>query len=201
MRYLLVILFSLCVDLSWSQENYVLESRYRNPIDTSVFANKPTMMLFVHPKCKNGNMCPTARMQKALENDTLGFRSQFGIRLLVVYPKYSENDIKDFDSFEPRDAKVCFYTYSKYRGAWGEEETTPFIIFYDGKGHIRSKTGGSIEELKDSVCNVWRYFYKKCPVCHGKGSVTPDRLSHDPDLVVGICRRCSDGIIGREQLY
>ena len=191
---------TICV---WGQEDYVLETRYRNPVDTMKFQEQPTILLFVHTKCQHGHLCPTTRMQKALESDSLGFRKKYNIKLYVIYPSIvSQYDINVFDSFSPtEDAQVAFYTKSDYKGVFQEGSTTPYIIFYDGKGHIHTKTGGTIEELKDSVENTWRFERGQCPVCHGTGSISPQRYSGDPDLSVGICRRCSGGIIGRKENY
>lgn len=69
----------------WGRESYPLETRFRNPIDIDSFSKYPTMLLFVHSKCKNGYLCPTKKMQKALENDSLGFRKKYGIKLYVIY--------------------------------------------------------------------------------------------------------------------
>ncbi len=186
----------------WGQEDYVLETRFRNPVDTVMFHESPTLLLFVHSKCQHGHQCPTTRMQKALESDTLGFINRFGIRLYVIYRNYSQNDINTFDSFSPTDnAKVAFYTNINHQGTFGEGSTTPYVVFYDGKGHVHTQTGGTIEELHDSVSNKWRYVDIKCPACNGTGNVKPNRLSHDSDLSVGICRRCSGGKLGRKELY
>lgn len=75
---------------------------------------------------------------------------------MVIYPNYSEKDIDEFDSFSPQNAELSFYTNIKYYGLFTESNTTPYIIFYDGKGHIRKKNGGSIEELNDSINTEWR---------------------------------------------
>ena len=201
-RFLLFFLLVISASCLLGQENYVLETRFRNPIDTVKFHKTPTMLLFVHSKCQHGHLCPTTRMQKALESDTFGFINRFGIRLYVIYRYYSQNDINTFDSFSPIvNAKVAFYTNINHQGTFGEGGTTPYIVFYDGKGHVHTQRGGTIEELNDSVSNKWRYVNEKCPVCNGTGSVKPNRLSHDPDLSVGICRRCSGGILGRKELY
>lgn len=190
MKALLILLFSCLSMLSWGQEDYVLETRFRNPIDTAAFSKNPTMLLFVHSQCKEGRMCPTMKMQKALESDSLGFRSKYGIKLYVIYPKYSEADINTFDSFAPQNATVAFYTSKKYEGTFSEKAMTPYIVFYDGKGHLHKKEGGTIEELNDSINTEWRYKkYGICPRCNGTGRVKPNRHG-GPDESVGICSRC-----------
>ena len=137
-------------------EKYILESRYRNPIDTSKFKDAPTMLVFVHSKCEHGGMCPTLRMQKALESDALGFRGKYGIKLYVIYPSYSTYDIETFDSFSPIGAtRIAFYTDSQYYGSFNEGNNTPYVVYYDGKGHVYTKKGGTIEELNDSICHKW----------------------------------------------
>lgn len=187
MKTLLILLFSCLSMLSWGQEDYVLETRFRNPIDTAAFSKNPTMLLFVHSQCKEGHMCSTMKMQKALESDSLGFRSKYGIKLYVVYREYSKADINTFDSFAPQNATVAFYTSRKYEGTFSEKSVTPYIVFYDGNGHIHKKEGGIIEELNNSVNREWRY--KKCPRCHGHRTVLPNPRG-GPDESVGICPRC-----------
>ena len=201
-RLLLYLMLLVPTSNLWGQEYYVLETKFRNPVDTAKFHESPTMLLFVHSKCRHGNLCPTTRMQKALESDTLGFINRFGIRLYVICQNYSQDDIDTFDSFAPiNNANVAFYTNRSHQGTFGEGNMTPYIVFYDGKGHTHSQTGGTIEELNDSVSNKWRYVNIKCPICNGTGSVKPNRLSHDPDWSVGICRRCSGWKLGRKKLY
>lgn len=201
MKSLLLFIVSCIPVILWGQEKYVLETRYRNPVDTVKFHEDPTMLLFVHSKCQSRS-CATTRMQIALERDSLGFRARFGIKLYVIYPKYSQSDIDAFDTFSPTEnAVVAFYTSLNHKNTFYEGNTTPHVVFYDGKGHVYSKTGGTIEELNDSVYNKWRYSYEKCPVCKGTGKVKLKRQSNDPDLAVGICRRCSGGIIGKEEVY
>lgn len=164
MKKVLCILLLICVPVlaiaQRNDEDYVLETRYRNPIDTTTFCKMPTMLLFVHSKCNQGYRCATIRMQEALEKDSLGIRSQYGIRLYVIYPRYSDKDIQTFDSFSPINAKVAFYTEGKYWGTFKEGTTTPYIILYDGKGHMVTKTGGTIEEVKDLVTTQWHNLKK-----------------------------------------
>ena len=194
-----LILIATC---SWGQEDYLFETRFRNPVDVHAFNTSPTMLLFVHPRCPNGTMCPTARMQKALECDSMGFRVRYGIKLFVICPKYSVVDERQFDDFSPINSELIFYTAPKYYGSFQEGTTTPHIVFNDGKGHMHSMTGGTIEDLKDSVEIKWRFGENTpCPVCKGTGSVKPNPRSNDPDLSVGICRRCSGGYLGRKSYY
>ena len=184
------------------QEDYILETRFRNPIDTAKFHETATMLLFVHSNCQHRHLCPTTRMQRALETDSLGFLNRYGIQLFVIYPRYSDYDIKTFDSFSPkRNANVAFYTSHSYKGAFKEGVSTPYVVFYDGKGHVRTKAGGTIAELNDSVCTKWRFVDIQYPVCHGTGRVSPNRPSNDPDLSVGICRMCTEGIIEKKHFF
>lgn len=178
---LLVCLSSLNVI---GQEEYALETRFRNLIDTAKFNESSTLLLFVHSKFQDGHFCPTKRMQKALEYDSLELRFRLKIPLYVIYDHYSEKNINDFDSFSPqRDAKVAFYTRSEYKGTFGDCGETPYIVFYDGKGNRYSRTGGTYEELRDSIYR-WKLNYVRCPVCNGTGkAVNPqERLRKgDPD--------------------
>ncbi len=156
-QLLLSVLFCWVVTALYAQENYVLETRFRNPVDTTKFKESPTLLLFVHSKCQHGHLCPTTRMQKALETDSLGFRRELGMKLYVIYPKYSSDDIQTFDSFMPTDKTVvAFYTKPYYKGTFYEGNTTPYVVFYDGRGHVRTKIGGTIVELKDSIYGSWR---------------------------------------------
>ena len=172
------------------QEEYVLETRFRNPVDTVKFHEIPTMLLFVHSKCQHGHLCPTTRMQKALETDSLGFRKKYGIKLYVIYPEYSSDDILTFDSFVPTEnTAIAFYTKHRYKGTFYDGNVTPHVVFFDGKGHIRTKTGGNVEELKDSVEMEWRDYIGYCRRCQGTGRVRPNRFG-GPDESVGICPIC-----------
>lgn len=203
MRTLVLSFLGLTAICLWGQENYPLETRFRNPVDVDSFSKSPTMLLFVHPKCQSEHMCPTARMQKALECDSLGFRVKYGIKLFVICPKYSLVDERQYDNFSPTNSELIFYTAPKFYGTFQEGTTTPHIVFYDGKGHMQSMTGGTIEELKDSLELKWRLGEDiPCPVCKGTGSVKPNPRSNDPDLSVGICRRCGGcGYLGRKTYY
>lgn len=95
MKKFLIILLYVCVSLNIAgQRNDVLENRFRNPIDTTTFHTRPTILLFVHSQCGNGHLCATTRMQKALEKDSLQIRKERAIKLYVVYPKcYDIQDI------------------------------------------------------------------------------------------------------------
>ena len=55
----------------------------------------------------------------------------------------------------------------------------------------------------EEICNACKGNYIKgiCQFCKGTGKVKPKRQSNDPDLAVGICRICSGGIIGKEEVY
>lgn len=171
-RFFLYLMLLVPTSNLWGQENYVLETRFRNPIDTAKFNESPTLLLFVHSKCQHEHLCPTMRMQKALEYDSLGLRFRLHISLYVIYNYYSEKDIKEFESFSPqRKAEVAFYTNAKYKGTFGDGAETPYMVFYDGKGNRWSKTGGTYEELRDSIYR-WKLNYVRCPVCKGTGSAT-----------------------------
>lgn len=121
------------------QEDYVLETRFRNPVDTTNFHDSPTILLFVHSKCSHGYSCATSQMQKAMEEDSLQIREERGIKLYVVYPKYNEEDIKVFDSHNPILSEVIFYTDTKYRGSFSDGNLTPFVVFMMGKGIYTKK--------------------------------------------------------------
>ena len=137
-------------------------------------------------------------MQKKIETDSLGFLRKFGIKLYVIYPEYSQYNINTYDSFSPTEnTVVAFYTQRTHQGLFHESGSTPHIVFFDGKGHIRTKTGGTVEELNDSVCNKWRRERKICQTCWGSGSITPVPRSGHPDLAVGICPMCR----GRKAIY
>ena len=107
----------------------------RNPVDTAAFSKERTLLLFVHDPCGHKG-CPTHKMQIALEKDSLGIRNTYGIKLYVIYQHYSEKNVEEYLSLSPVNSVLAFYTESKYFGTLGEEiGSTPFMIFYDGKGH------------------------------------------------------------------
>lgn len=151
MKKFVITLLSIFVCLNMAgQENYVLETRYRNPVDTTNFHSKPTLLLFVHSKCDN-SQCATSRMQKALETDSLNIRKEWGIKLYVIYPNYNENDLEMFDSYMPVLAEIAFYTDTKYKGAFSDENSTPFVVLYDGKGNTFTRLGGTYEDLCEFI--------------------------------------------------
>lgn len=151
MKKFVTTLWSILVCLNMAgQENYVLETRYRNSIDTTRFHSKPTLLLFVHSKCGN-RQCATSRMQKALEKDSLNIRKERGIKLYVIYPNYNENDLEMFDSYTPILAEVAFYTDIKYKGAFSDGNSTPFVVLYDGKGNTFTRLGGTYRDLCEFI--------------------------------------------------
>lgn len=168
MKKFLTILLYICVCLNIAgQENYVFENRFRNPVDTMAFYTRPTILLFVHSKCGHEHLCPTTRIQKALEEDSLKIRKERGIKLYVVYPKsYDKNDINTFDTFNPVNAEVVFYTDTKYKGFFSEGNTTPFVVLYDKKGNVHKWLGGTYNDLVDWISI---YILRPCSFCKGSG--------------------------------
>lgn len=151
MKKALFMLVYILVGLNMSgQENYALETRFRNPVDTVKFSRNPTCLLFVHSHSK-GHLCPTSRMQQALEKDSLQIRKERGIKLYVIYPSYKEDDIRMFDYYNPVLSEVAFYTDRKYKGSFSEGTSTPFVVLYDGKGNVFTKSGGTYEELCELI--------------------------------------------------
>lgn len=175
MKKLIIIFWCFLVCLKMvAQENYVLETRYRNPIDTTDFHSKPTLLLFVHSKC-NSRQCATLRMQEALEKDSLGIRKERGIKLYVIYPTYKKEDIRMFDFYNPVFAEVAFYTDYKYKGIFSDGNSTPFAVLYDGKGNVFTRLGGTYEDIYKLM--ETKISSRICPVCNGKGGYT----STNPD--------------------
>ena len=147
------------------QEHCVLETRFRNPVDTTIFHRQPTLLLFVHSKCNHGRLCPTMRMQESLEKDSLQIRKRRGIKLYVVYPSYNVEDIKTFDSFNPVLSEVVFYTAQKHKGSFHEGNATPYIVLYDGNGNAFTRLGGTYEDLCELIETK---IASLCPVCNGR---------------------------------
>lgn len=196
MKRLFVIFGSILACLNiFGQEDYVLETRFRNPVDTTKFHTNPTLLLFVHSQCHHEHQCATTRMQKALEEDSLQIRKERGIKLYVVYPTYKKEDIKMFDSYNPVLSEVVFYTDTKYKGIFSEGNLTPFAILYDGKGNVFTRLGGTYEDLCEwmktkvfsRICCVWggsgiyvsnhpdfwkdKRHGKPCTGCYGTGRI------------------------------
>ena len=153
MKKFLTVLLYICVCLNIAgQDNYVFENRFRNPVDTMTFYTRPTILLFVHSKCGHGHLCPTTRIQKALEEDSLQIRKERGIKLYVVFPKcYDINDVNTFDSFNPVNAEVVFYTDTKYKGTFSEGNTTPYTVFYDRNGNVSKGLCTTYEKLCELI--------------------------------------------------
>lgn len=150
-KFFVITLWSILVCLNIAgQENYVLETRYRNPIDTTSFHSKSTLLLFVHSKCDN-SQCATCRMQKALKRDSLNIRKEREIKLYVIYSNYNKCDLEMFDSYMPVLAEIAFYTDTKYKGAFSDENSTPFVVLYDGKGNTFTRLGGTYEDLCEFI--------------------------------------------------
>lgn len=175
-KFLTILLFfCACLDIA-GQDNYVFENRFRNPVDTMTFYTRPTILLFVHSKCSHEHLCPTTRIQKALEEDSLKIRKERGIKLYVVYPKYYDtSDINTFDTFNPINAEVLFYTDMRYKGVFSEGNTTPFIVLYDKKGNVHKRQGCTYKDLVDWISI---YILRPCSFCKGSGIYT----SYNPDF-------------------
>ena len=156
MKKTVLLFFSFCVALTaMSQNNYILETKFRNPVDTAKFHQRPTLLLFSHSKCQNATRCATLRMQEALEKDSMQIRRDRGIKLYVIQPSgYNKKDIDDFESLEPVDAELLFYMDRDCRGSFSEPNLTPFVRLYDGKGNVYIKVGGSYSELCDMIKDV-----------------------------------------------
>lgn len=195
MRIILAVLITILLPLSsFSQDDCSFETYYRNPVDATKFvlSGKPTIMLFVHTKC--GHSCPTQKMQEALEIDSCAIRKGFGIKLYVVYPSYSTENIQDFNSYKPKNAEVLFWI-NKPKEFYGFRNTTPYIIVFNGEGQSWMQEGGTyedfvnlvktnIKDVKCSACNGAGYYRshypdfwldplhgKKCAMCRGKGRI------------------------------
>lgn len=177
MKKYITLLLYICVSLNIAgQDNCVFENRFRNPVDTMTFYTCPTILLFVHSKCGHEHLCPTTRMQKALEEDSLQIRKERGIKLYVAYPNYyNTNDINTFDAFNPINAEVVFYTDRQYNGIFSEGNITPFIVLFDKSGNVHKWQGGTYKDLADWI---GMYIHRICPSCNGSGRYT----SHYPDF-------------------
>ena len=145
-------LFSIAQDI---EDDYILETKYRNPIDTAKISNgeSPYLLLFVHNAHGECN-CATRNIHKALSRDSLGLRAKNNIKLYVVYPRYSEKNIQEFESFNGRNVVLAFDFQGKYRRSFLREgNTTPFIVLFDGKGNKWTHLGGSFEKVKGFIEN------------------------------------------------
>ncbi|MGN0229210.1 MAG: hypothetical protein ACI4BH_05305 [Muribaculaceae bacterium] len=182
MKKVLIIFLYVCVSLNIAgQENYVFENRFRNPVDTMTFHTRPTLLLFVHSTCGHGHLCATTRIQKALEEDSLKIRKERGIKLYVVYPKcYDKNDINTFDTFNPVNAEVVFYTDAKYKGSFSEGNETPFVVLYDEKEYVHKRQVGTYKDLADWI-DI--YIHRLCQFCKGSGRY----ISQNPDFWLNKC--------------
>lgn len=69
----------------------------------------------------------------------------------VIYPNYNENDLEMFDSYTPVLAEVAFYTDIKYKGAFSDGKSTPFVVLYDGKGNTFTRLGGTYRDLCEFI--------------------------------------------------
>ena len=133
------------------KDSIVLENRYYNPIDTTVFAKGPSpcIVLFVHSSLGTGVECTCAsgRMRKALQTDSLGLREENNIKLYVVYPSdHKPDDIEEFDSCSSKNSILAFDVNRVYKiKLW------PYMIFYDGKGGRWTQEGGTYSSLKESI--------------------------------------------------
>ena len=144
------LLFAGTISAQEPQDSVVLESRFCNPIDTTDFAksSSPVLVLFVHSSHGKTCNCPSSRMQKALETDSLGLREANNIKLYVVCPSGNKSaDIDLFDSYKPQNAMLAFDVNRVY----GNIKRYPYVIFYDGKGGRWTQVGGTYSSLKESI--------------------------------------------------
>lgn len=134
-------------------DSYVLETKYRNPIDTTNISRgeTPCMVLFVHSTHENCHKCATSKMLEALAKDSLGLREQWNIKLYVVYPYYSDRDIKMFEHYQAKNSILAFDYDGKYRKTFNNGYNTPFIVLYNGKGHCWTRLGGTYDTLVSSA--------------------------------------------------
>lgn len=132
----------------------ILETRFRNALDTLTISKGPSpcIVVFVHSTCGNFK-CATTQMQKALEQDSLDLRKNYSIKLYVVYPhEYSSEDVKHFDSYSPLNATVAFDINGQYRMSFGDYiNATPFVVVFDGSGKRITQIGGTYQSLYDRI--------------------------------------------------
>ena len=150
--FCLILIHFLLFTTAFAQEsrNSILWSRYYNSIDTTDFAksSSPVLVLFVHSSHGETCKCPSSRMQKALETDSLGLREANKIKLYVVYPSLLRSaDIDLYDSYKPQNAVLAFDNNRVY----GNIKRYPYVIFYDGKGGRWTQEGGTYSSLKESI--------------------------------------------------
>ena len=144
------LLFAGVISAQEPQDSAVLENRFYNPIYTADFARSsyPVLVLYVHSSHGETCKCPSSRMQKALETDSLGLRKTNNIKLYVVYPSdHKSADIDLFDSYKPQNAMLAFDINRLY----GNIKRYPYVIFYDGKGGRWTQEGGTYSSLKESI--------------------------------------------------
>lgn len=143
------LLFSVTISAQEPQDSVVLENRYYNPIDTADFARSscPVLVLCVHSSQGSNCICPSGRMQKALQTDSLGLREENNIKLYVVYPSdHNMADIEEYDSYNSKKSILSFDVNRVYKfRLW------PYVIFYDGKGGRWTQEGGEYSSLKESI--------------------------------------------------
>lgn len=171
---ILIVLFLCCLNCI-GQNTYFLETRYRNPVDTTriIHSDIPSLMLFVHSKHEHG--CPTQRMQALLELDSCNIREEYGLKLYVVYPSFSARDIRDFDSHKATNSEILFVA-DELENFYGYNKTTPYVILFCGNGKVLPFSHGTHEELVKFIeTNVHRV---PCPLCKGCGY----HVSNNPDF-------------------
>ena len=142
----IIIALLLCCLNCRGQNTYFLETRYRNPVDTTriIHSTIPSLMLFVHSKC--GHSCATQRMQAFLELDSCKIRKKYGLKLYVVYPSFSAKDISDFDSHKANNSEILFIA-NKMDNFYGYNKTTPYVILFCGNGKVLTFSHGSYKDL------------------------------------------------------
>lgn len=171
---ILIVLLLCCLNCK-GQSSYFLETRYRNPVDTTniIHSNISSIMLFVHSKCGHG--CPTQRMQTLLELDSCNIRKEYGLKLYVVYPSFSAKDISDFDSHKATNSEILFIA-DELENFYGYNKTTPYVILFCGNGKVLTFSQGTYDEL---VKLIETYIHRvPCPLCRGCGYY----ISSNPDF-------------------
>lgn len=171
----IIIALLLCCLNCRGQNTYFLETRYRNPVDTTriIHSTIPSLMLFVHSKC--GHSCATQRMQAFLELDSCKIRKKYGLKLYVVYPSFSAKDISDFDSHKTNNSEILFIA-NKMDNFYGYNKTTPYVILFCGNGKVLTFSHGS---YKDLVKFIEKNIHSvPSPLCQGRGYY----ISNYPDF-------------------
>lgn len=170
--HILIALLLCCLNCI-GQNSYFLETRYRNPVDTAriIHQSNPSVMLFVHSKCRHRHMCMTQRMLEDLALDSCEIRKEYGLKLYVVYPSFSAKDISDFDSHKATNSEILFIA-DKLDTFYGYKGATPYVILFCGNGKVLTFPHGTYEELVKFIeTNIHSI---SCPLCRGRGYYASD---------------------------